>query len=57
MPTRSGCDFNTTMTQTNIQYTTPKLIEGLDLHDTKYFMDSLSVQDLYQFSQLLEKDE
>ena len=70
MPTRSGASFSTTMTQDTkgspsqtdapVMATWnphPILLEGIDVYDLKYFIDHLAVQELYDLSLLLEKDQ
>lgn len=69
MTTRSGAAFSTTMTQdtkgspsqTDASALTawnphPILLEGMNVYDLKHFVDHLAVQELYDFSLLLEKD-
>lgn len=72
MPTRSGAAFSTMMTQdikespsqTDAPDLTawkpmpyPILLEGMNVYDLKHFIDHLAVQELYDFSLLLEKYE
>jgi hypothetical protein len=62
MPTRSGTIFSTTTTSSNeaqhpvsqVFEIHPFLLEEMNVYDLKHFINHLAVQELYDFSLLLE---